>query len=322
MPPVSSSALVASQAGLVFAIQSYSVHDGPGCRTTVFLAGCFLQCPWCANPESWDLQEKIMFAKSKCQCQKGCRRCATACEKRGISAAEAGYPAVDWQKCRQCTDFGCAAACPVEALKVCGKRYTPNELMRIINRDRNFWGPAGGVTFSGGEPFYQQDFLAEMVTRCHEANIHTAIETTAHVQTAVFLNIMSYIDFAFIDVKNMDSDRHREQTGVGNGLIRRNIAALVKNDWPGRLVLRMPIIQGFNDSIGNITATAAFMDELGLYEINILPFHRLGNSKWEQLGKHYAYKDYAATPQQKLEELQSIFLNRKIVCYIGSDTAF
>ncbi|HWR44850.1 4-hydroxyphenylacetate decarboxylase activase [Sporomusa sp.] len=308
--------------GLVFDIQSYSVHDGPGCRTTVFLAGCFLNCLWCANPESWDLKEKIMFAKSKCQYLNGCTRCVKACEKQGIGLDKAGSLAVDWQKCQHCSEFKCADACHTEALKICGRRYTPDELMRIINRDRNFWGPAGGVTFGGGEPFYQQAFLTEMVTRCKKANVHTAIETTAYVKTEEFLTTMDYIDFAFIDVKNMDSDRHREQTGVGNELIRHNIAALVKNGWQGRLVLRMPVIQGFNDSKENIIATASFMDELGLYEINILPLHRLGDSKWEQLGKTYAYKDYAATPQQKMEEVQSIFLDRKIACYVGSDTAF
>lgn len=305
--------------GLVFDIQSYSVHDGPRCRTTIFLAGCFLKCLWCSNPESWDLKEKVMFARSKCQQKNGCARCIKACEKQGVIVNEEGEIQLDWRKCKQCTVFKCAEACYSEALKICGSRYTAGELMRIINRDRDFWGQGGGVTFSGGEPFYQKDFLASMLQKCKEAYIHTAIETTAYVNSEDFLRTMSFVDFAFIDIKHMDSTHHNEQTGVGNELILSNIAALVKSGWPGRLILRMPVIEGFNDDRKNIETTANFMDELGLYEINILPFHRLGDSKWEQLGQKYAYKEYRATQQEKTEEIQAIFLNRKIACYIGSE---
>lgn len=313
---------LSSDAGLIFDIQSYSVHDGPGCRTTVFLAGCFLKCLWCANPESWDLQEKLMFAETKCRHASGCSRCLKACKKQGIAENDQGRIEPDWDQCKICTEFTCAAVCPVQALRVCGRHYTAAELMRIIRRDRSFWGPDGGVTFSGGEPFYQKDFLAGMVKQCKEDYIHTAIETTAQVNRENFLSIMPYIDFAFIDVKHMDSARHRELTGVGNELILSNIGALVQSGWPGRLVLRMPVIEGFNDSEKNIAGLAAFMETLGLFEINLLPFHRLGDSKWEQLGKTYAYKEYTATSQEKLEELQAVFLKRRIACYIGSDTAF
>ena len=133
---------------------------------------------------------------------------------------------------------------------------------------------------------------------------------------------MKNIDFAFIDVKHMNSLRHKEQTGVGNEIILRNIQALVKNNWPGRLVLRMPVIQGFNDSEDNIAAIAGFMDRVGLAEINILPFHRLGASKWEQLGKDYVYKDYIPSPRERMEAIQGIFLRRRIACYIGNETVF
>jgi glycyl-radical enzyme activating protein len=308
--------------GLIFDIQSYSVHDGPGCRTTFFFAGCFLKCLWCANPESWNFKKKIMLAKSKCQHQNGCTRCLKACEKAGISVTDKGELQLDWEKCRQCKDFRCADSCYTEALKICGRRYTSQELLRLLNRDRSFWGVGGGVTFSGGEPFYQKEFLANVAEQCKAAYIHTAIETTAYVNSEDFLSTMAYIDFAFIDIKHMDSVRHKEQTGVDNELILSNIRKLANSGWAGRLVLRMPVIKGFNDSFENSQAIANFMDELGLFEINLLPFHRLGDSKWEQLGGEYAYKAYHATSQEKLAELQAVFLNRKIACYVGSETAF
>jgi pyruvate formate lyase activating enzyme len=306
-------------AGLVFDIQGYSVHDGPGCRTTIFLAGCYLKCSWCCNPESWDLKTKVMFVRSKCQRKNGCLRCVIACEIHGVSVNEEDEIQLDLEKCSQCTVFNCSEACYPEALKICGRRYTAGELMRIINRDRDFWGRGGGVTFSGGEPFYQKDFLACILKKCKGAYIHTAIETTAHVNTEDFLMTMSDVDLAFIDVKHMDSIRHKEQTGVGNELILNNINALVKCGWPGRLILRMPVIEGFNDDRENINATGDFMDAMGLHEIDILPFHCLGDSKWEQLGKKYAYKEYRATPQEKMVEIQNIFLNRKSLSQKGID---
>lgn len=308
-----------SNIGMIFDIQSYSVHDGPGCRTTIFLSGCFLKCSWCSNPESWDLNEKIMFAKPKCQNNKGCMRCIKVCEKQGIIINKDGEIQLDWGKCRECTTFKCVETCYPEALRICGRRYTTEELIRIINRDRDFWGQGGGVTFSGGEPFYQKDFLAAILKKCKEAYIHTAIETTAYVNSDDFISTMPYVDFAFIDVKHMDSALHREQTGEGNELILRNIAALVKSNWAGRLILRMPVIEGFNDDKKNIAAVTDFMDELGIFEINILPFHSLGDSKWEQLGRNYKYRDYKSTSQGKMEDIQAIFLRRKIACYIGNE---
>ena len=133
---------------------------------------------------------------------------------------------------------------------------------------------------------------------------------------------MNMVDFAFIDVKHMDSQRHREKTGVNNDLILRNIEALVNSKWPGRLVLRIPIIEGYNDSDENIEAVAAFMQKLELFEINILPFHRLGDSKWTQLGKDYAFHNNVSTPEEKMFHIQDIFLSKHIACYVGSDTPF
>ena len=309
------------QQGLISSIQSYSLHDGPGCRTTVFLAGCFLRCTWCANPETWELKQQVMYAPGKCVRAKGCAGCLKKCVRDGVSGEEDGIR-LDWGKCSACTDFSCAEACPTEALRKCGEWYRVEEVMQRLERERDFWGPGGGVTFSGGEPFFQGAFLRELLAVCKRKNLHTAVETTAFVEEAAFLTTMQLVDFAFIDLKHMDASRHQAGTGVSNECILSNIAALRRSGWDGRLVLRIPVIAGFNDTLENMTATADFMDSLGLYEINLLPFHRLGDSKWEQLGKPYAHRQETATSPQVLERLQKVFLARKIACYVGNQTAF
>ncbi|HBJ1648187.1 4-hydroxyphenylacetate decarboxylase activase [Clostridium botulinum] len=308
--------------GLIFDIQSYSVHDGPGCRTTCFFSGCFLKCEWCANPESWTKKEKIMFAEGKCKHDQGCNRCEKACEKKAISFKDDNSLNVDWKVCENCTSFECAKVCYNEALRICGKNYTVDSLLKILNRDRQFWGSNGGVTFSGGEPFYQSEFLISTLKKCKEMYINTAIETTAFVDTNTFLEGMKYVDFAFIDIKHMDREKHKEKTGAYNDLILKNIKELINSNWQGRLVVRMPVIRDFNDTVENAMATADFMNDLGIYEINLLPFHRMGDSKWTQLGKKYSYSNDEPTSEDKLDELQDIYLDRKIACYIGSETSF
>lgn len=308
--------------GLTFDIQNFSVHDGPGCRTTCFMSGCFLQCEWCANPESWNKANQMMYASVKCKHDKGCTRCENACSRNAIHTTADNQVVVDWDACRSCTSLECTETCYYGALKKIGKWYNISDLMKIFSRDRQFWGAKGGVTFSGGEPFYQKDFLLAALKACKESYIHTAIETTAFVNPDTFLDAMPLINFAFIDIKHMDTQKHKEKTGVNNERILENIKLLGQSNWKGRLVLRMPVIAGYNDTEENIIATAEFMKKNGLYEINILPFHRMGDSKWKQLGKEYVYCQDESTPMDKLEHIQEMFLDRRIACYIGSDTNF
>ena len=211
--------------GLIFDIQSYSVHDGPGCRTNVFFIGCPLECRWCANPESWKRKKHIMFAEKVCKYDKGCRACRNTCHKDSIKFDENGKPSITWSICEDCESFECISICPNNALKQCVKEYTVDGLMKILKRDFSNWGSEGGVTFTGGDPLMHHDFLYDVLMECKKSHIHTAIETSGFATEENFLKILTNINFAFIDVKNMDTEAHKWGTGVGNELILSNIEA-------------------------------------------------------------------------------------------------
>lgn len=311
--------------GLIFDIQGHSVHDGPGCRSLIFLSGCPLRCDWCANPEGQEFKQRVFYRVSKCKYEeRNCRRCLSGCPYGAIT--EAGDPerpiTIDRDICKDCTTYDCTKACIYEALNLSGKWMTVDELMAVIERDRRFWGDGGGVTFTGGEPLVQRDFLIETLKRCKESFIHTSIETSGYANTETFMEVINLLDFAFVDLKHMDAHKHQEYTGVSNELILRNIKTVAQSDWKGMLVIRIPIIQYFNDTDENIELTAEFLNDCGLDIVNILPFHRLGDSKYKQLGMNYKYSDVEGTPEDVLKHIQEIFLKHEIACFIGSDTPF
>ncbi|HCJ10744.1 MAG TPA: glycyl-radical enzyme activating protein [Clostridiales bacterium] len=318
---------MAEVSGLIFDLQAHSVHDGPGCRTLVFLSGCPLRCEWCSNPEGWEVRPRVMFSSMKCkQREWNCTRCVEACPRGAIKVADDPEAeqqiVIDRSLCEECTTYECVAACRVEGLRLCGRLWTADEFMRIMNRDRQYWGPGGGVTFTGGEPLVQKDFILELLRRCRRDYIHAAIETTGHAEPEFFMEALSLVEFAFVDIKLMDPERHRRWTGVTNELILANITALAGDSWSGRLVIRTPIIPGVNDDDENIVATAEFMRDVGLEEINILPFHRLGDSKWTQLGLVYPFKDQESPSRETMERIQGLFKDKGLVCYVGYETPF
>ena len=163
--------------------------------------------------------------------------------------------------------------------------------MRIFQRDRSYWGEEGGITLTGGEPLMQEEFVLHLLERCHDAMIATCVETSGQVSRAMLQAALPFIQWLFVDLKHMDSGKHLEATGVPNETILDNIRWIAGSDWPGRMVLRMPVIPGFNDTVDNAEATAALLAEIGSSEINLLPFHRMGTSKYEQLGMRYAYAE-------------------------------
>lgn len=310
--------------GLIFDIQGFSVHDGPGTRTLVFLSGCPMRCTWCANPEGRRLLQNLMFAPGRCKAvQNHCMRCADACPHGAITQnPQSGLPQINRILCSGCIGFPCASVCNYEALRISGTYYSVDELMKVLLRDRSFWSTDGGVTFSGGDPLVQGAFLRQVLHACRLEQIHTAIETEAYAREDLFLQVMEDIDFAFVDIKHMDSRLHKAQTGVGNEQVLSNLRALKRSGWNRRIILRTPIIPGYNDSFENAKATVDFMKENGYFEINLLPFHRLGTSKWEQLGLDYLYKDQPNMQKEQLIPLQSFYLDAGIACYVDTDVVY
>jgi pyruvate formate lyase activating enzyme len=218
--------------------------------------------------------------------------------------------------------MACVAACWRQALQVAGRYYTVDELMRLLHRDQDFWGRGGGVTLTGGEPLLQKDFLLALLRRCRSACMHTALETSAHADPDLVLQVGQWVDWLFIDVKHMNSAAHRQETGVGNELILKNLAALVAAGRPERLVVRVPLVPGFNDSAANLEATAELVAGPGLSEVNLLPFHRLGSSKYEQLGLEYHYASRAAPSSEELLRAGQAFFRHGLRCYLGGETPF
>ncbi len=302
--------------GLIFDIQGFSLHDGPGTRTTVFMSGCPLSCAWCCNPEGMFPKPVLMRRELYCV---ECGHCIGECPLRAISVSTAGSMSFDRRFCDVCETMECVKACFHEALSVSGRWYEVEELLRILKRDRQFWGPRGGVTFSGGEPFVQPGFLKAALNRCRQSRIHTCIETTAAVGSEVFLDVMELVDWAFIDIKHMDPAAHRRFTGAGNSRVLENIRVLAGSEWPGFLVIRVPLIPGCNDSPENLRATAQFVKDSGLEVINLLPFHRLGESKYRQLGREY---EFARQESVTLDGARRVVEEVGIVCYVGFESPF
>ncbi len=308
--------------GLIFDIQGHSVHDGPGTRTLVFMSGCPMRCRWCSNPEGQTLRPRLMYRSQFCN--KCPLRCVQACPKDAIQPAKNAHPPIllDRGTCDDCSGMECTKVCYMQALQPSGSWYTVDELMRLFNRDQFYWGSDGGITFTGGEPLLQSDFLLKVLNRCREAYISACIETNAYVPRPVLEAVLPLVEWLFIDIKHMDSAKHVEGTGVPNEPVLDNIRGIASTGWPGRVIIRVPVVPGYNDTPENAEATARFLRSLGLSEVNLLPFHRLGASKYEQLGLAYEYADSAAHNLENLEPLASVFRMNGISCYLSADTPF
>ncbi|TDA69625.1 MAG: glycyl-radical enzyme activating protein [Clostridia bacterium] len=305
---------------LIFDIQGFSVHDGPGGRTLVFFKGCPLRCYWCCNPEGQNQYREVMYRRSKCQM---CYRCMDSCPNGAIHVKNKGdFIAIDRSKCGYCNNLDCVKGCYNGALKVVGKYMTIDELMMKIERDRRFWGTGGGVTLGGGEVMLQYKFAARLLEECHASYIHTAIETSGYAPWSHYQEVLKNVDWLFVDIKHMDPDIHRKGTGVSNVSNLENIERMASHQKDYQMVIRIPVIPGYNDNTENIVATAKFMKRIGVHVINILPFHRLATSKYEQLDRKYACKNMESPRLGDMYQIQNIFHNYGLMCYVGSDTPF
>jgi glycyl-radical enzyme activating protein len=266
-------------AGIVFDIQRFAIHDGPGIRTTVFLKGCPLSCLWCHNPESQDPHPEIFFSPEKCI---GCRYCESVCEQDGHHFIE-GVHVYDRSGCIRCGE--CAMECYARALEVAGKEMTVEEVIAEVVKDRVFYqNSGGGMTLSGGEPMQQFEFARDILKSARENGLHNCIETSGCSSWERYAAILPYVDLFLYDIKETDPALHRQYTGVSNELLLEN---LFKLDQAGaRIMLRCPIIPGLNDRAEHFQAIAGIANRMqNVLEINLLPYHPLGNSKNQHLGK-------------------------------------
>ena len=305
--------------GLIFDIQGFSVHDGPGCRTLIFLKGCPLKCKWCSNPEGIYPQVQLMYHSAKCVGDMGCQQ---TCPHGAVSEKNnGGGPDIDRNKCQECETMDCVKACNFGALALSGTWMTIDEVWEKIQRDRQYWGPKGGVTLSGGEPMMQFEFANALLKKCFEAYIHTAMETSGYATGWQYNKVLDHLEWIFFDLKHMDPRKHHEGTGVSNEIILENARIVAKSDKV-RVIFRIPLVPGFNDTDENVRATAEFLLSVGRTEVNVLPLHHFGSSKYEMVGRDYNFPNREKPTKKRMEEIRTIFEGLGITCYLGSDTPF
>jgi pyruvate formate lyase activating enzyme len=287
-------------AGVVFDIKKFSIHDGPGIRTTVFFKGCPLACRWCHNPESQTPRPERIFRENRCL---RCGACLTACEHGAISL-DGDVPVTNNEKCTLCG--ACVEVCYAEAREIVGREMTVVEAMAEVERDVVFYDESGGgVTVSGGEPLMQPEFLLALLRACREQKIHTALDTCGFAPWQTLDRIRPHVDLFLYDLKLMDDGRHRHLTGVPNEIILSNLRALSQKGH--NIILRVPIIPGLNDDEENIRQIGAFAAALPhLDGVDLLPYHRAATDKYERLHKDYTLSAIRPPSEERLAEVARI----------------
>ena len=282
---------------MIFNVQKCSIHDGEGLRTLVFFKGCPLRCPWCSNPESQSFGTEIMESPAKCI---GCGMCSERCSQNAIDDAGHIDRSLCPADCTECTDI-----CYAEAKKIIGEEYEINRLLKEIKKDVPFYSIyGGGVTFSGGEPLMQGEYLAEIAKMCRNSKINVAVESCGYGDYESFKGALSYIDSMFMDIKIFDNEKHREITGKGNEKILSNIKKISERGVP--ITIRTPIVPGYTDAEDNIVQIAKFITKLpSVKEYELLSYHNLGSAKYVGLGRRYELPDVIPPTDDEMRSLTS-----------------
>jgi pyruvate formate lyase activating enzyme len=295
--------------GIVFDIQRFSIHDGPGIRTTVFLKGCPLRCAWCSNPESQELSPTLLVRESSCR-RSGA--CAKVCPEGAIALVDGEGRKIDWARCNHCLE--CVEACIYGSLNACGREMRVEAVVAEVVRDRPFYETSnGGVTISGGEALSQPEFLLALLGALKDEALHTVLDTSGFAPRETFEAVLPLVDLLLYDVKHLDEEEHRRTTGVCNELILENLRRASKSTpiW-----LRVPLISGFNDSEEHIREVTALAKEVGAERISLLPYHEGGASKCRQIGRPYAFEEGRAPDAERVSVLRELIERVGVVASI------
>jgi len=284
--------------GSIFAIKKYSIHDGPGIRTTIFFKGCPLTCWWCHNPEGLGPDREIIIWPQRCI---QCGECIKSCPQHAVLRSDSFYR-IDKEKC--IIDGVCAESCPANAREVVGKEISVTSLLEEIEKDTIFYDESGGgVTFSGGEPFFQPRFLLELLKQCRYRKIDNVVDTCGYVDTHTLLEVAEFVDLFLYDLKFIDDNKHKQYTGVSNKLILSNLRTMVK--FKKSVIVRIPVIPGINDDSENINQTGQFIDSLKtVKQVDLLPFHEFSTEKYRRLDKAYQLIEMKSLPDHRMQEIK------------------
>jgi pyruvate formate lyase activating enzyme len=297
--------------GIIFNIQRYSIQDGPGIRTTVFLKGCPLRCAWCSNPESQSPEPEIAHLDSLCN---NCGQCTDVCQPRAITVSEKSIK-IDRNLCTNCGD--CVSVCIPGALKIFGETIIAREVFRQVKRDEDFYREGGGgVTVSGGEPLLQADFVAALFKLCRNSGIHTCVETCGLAGIEAWQKVLPYTSLVLFDIKLSESAAHWQWTGASNEDIIRNLGIVSVSGVP--VIIRIPMIPGINDfeeelrSIGRVIANTLEMPP----RVNLLPYHRFGMGKYQQLDREYKLGELTTPKDEDIQKAKRLFESLGFDCEI------
>jgi pyruvate formate lyase activating enzyme len=283
--------------GRITQIQSMSIHDGPGIRTTVFTKGCNMRCTWCHNPETGSVNPQIQFLEDKCIDCKACLQSSLQADFTPSLLVKPNHFSIT-------ESIIITESCYTGALEVVGKDVSVDDVMKAVEKDREFFDESGGgITISGGEPLLQSEFVIEIFKRSKQIGIHTAIETNLHSNSELVKRVAEYTDLFMVDIKLWDSGLHKKWTGLGNELVLENIKVL--NDLGKSLIIRTPVIPGVNDNIEELSAIAEFVNEIDcLVNYELLPYHSLGNGKYIALGMEDQMPKFDQLSKDHFEQLQ------------------
>ena len=283
--------------GFIFNIMRYSIHDGPGLRTTVFFKGCPLSCSWCHNPEGISSAAQRIYRQHLCI---GCGQCVDRCSQNALTLTPNGV-VTDEKRCIQC--ITCAQTCSAEAMEFIGKSMTASEVLEEIKKDIPFYDESGGgVTFSGGEPLNQPLFLLEMLNACGELDLHRTVDTSGFADSELLLKIAEQTDLFLYDVKHMDPLKHRLYTGVSNEKILFNLELLARHG--AQITIRIPVVPGMNDDRENIEQVGIFLGRLpGVHHVHILPYHSVGQGKYRSLRRDFPLADVEPPTSIQMEAI-------------------